>query len=161
MDFGKMLKTSNMLFKSQINHNNSPSENEKVKVQSSVMDVSANEDQQKQSVINLQKYYRIKESEGQTKKQKKSKKKKKRKKLNTILINNDNYVNYTKNEVEVELYEKNNYTVSKSKESVKIFIRQAKTYNNETIHNESTKKSVRDVFSKILKQYKQKKQTNV
>lgn len=160
MDFCKVLKTSNKLFKPHINCENSSSKNEIVIVQSSVMHASEHKNQHNESITNLPNYYQVKESEGQTKKPKTLKKKKKRKKLN-IHVNNDS--NYMKNRVdEVQLHEINYDVESKSKDSVKIFVRKMdKIYNNEMVQNKSTKMSVRDVFSKILKQYKEKIQKNL
>jgi len=86
----------------------------------------------------------------QTKKKKKHRKKKKKKLNNSSCINYD----FTDNDVI-----KN---IDIAKEPVKIFTRtKNKKYLSETINKEidiSTKMSVREIFSKLLKQYKRERQ---
>jgi hypothetical protein len=118
---------------------------------------------QHKTTLDLNKLYKhIEQESNQLKVDKKSKRKRKKK-------NNLNGNSYYRNTVRTDITENNDYelkqnensvkqNLEKSKNAVKIFVRKInKEHKNETVNkisNISTKKSVREVFSRIVKQLK-------
>lgn len=141
------------------------------KVQKSILNPSENINEKNKTTMDLKEHCQNKKHSNiiQTKISTKSKKKRKKKKK--IYINSsknaDDYTNINNNEemedVQDECYKQieNSQIVKRSNSSVKIFVRQMnKKYKNETVDEESlvsTKRTMRDIFSKILKDFKKER----
>lgn len=167
LDFSKRLKSSS------INHQKIDQsiqhiqydEKKPYKAKSNFVNISKNINLQNKTTIDLNTFYKHKEQKiNQLKVFKKSKRKRKKK---NNLNGNINYKNTVTTEVtennDSEYYKKNeNYSkqnMEKSKNDVKIFVR--KMNKNETVNkkfNSSSKKSVREVFSRIVKQLKMERE---
>lgn len=136
-------------------------ENKKFKTKKSIINISENNNVQKETAIDLNEYFIHKEQESnQIEVHKKSKKKRrKKKKLNGSIYykNTEETVNID-NEYHKKIEDSSIQNMAASENAVKIFVRNInKKYKNETVHNNSdvsTKKSVRAIFSRIVKQLK-------
>lgn len=138
------------------------------KVQKSILNPSENISKQNKTTVDLKEHFQDKKQNISTKSKKKRTKKKK---FNINSFNNANYdyTNINNNEemedVQDECYKQIEYStkqiVKRSNGSVKIFVRQTnKKYKSETVSKESlvsTKRTVRDIFSKILKDFKKER----
>lgn len=134
-------------------------------VQNNIINNSENINQQNTEMVNVHDYNLSKEQENsndQIEKPKKSRKKRKRKKKNNNDCQNIDYSNtvVTNNSDEGDKKMKN--SVVTSKKTVKIFIRKMNNKDKSQIDKRkslvSTQRSVRDMFSKMLKQFKKERQ---
>lgn len=172
MDFGKALKTQSST--SELKFNQSLKSNqflEKERYIRHEINSCENNEQNKAIVDNLNKYYLDKEQESDNQNEitKKSRKKRKKKKnVDNYTCNNINndYVNIKEIELleNVKFHKKiDNFTkqIITPKDRVKIFVRQInKKYKTDTVNTNSlvsTKKSLRDIFSQILKKFKEER----
>lgn len=159
MDFGKSLSMQNFVNEPEINQ---PLETdhciEKIyEEQKGIMNSFEKATQQNETIVNLNEYYDNldkKQKHNQTKITKKSKRKrKKKKKKNSNSEIKDNVQDNTQ-------IGNSTKQVVTSKDPVKIFVRQVNKQNLSTkkVNQGSTKRSIREIFSKILKQFKEENQ---
>lgn len=151
MDFGKTLTTYDSVGELEINQ------------LFKINQYSKNINHQNNIIVNINDYYPDKSNCQNNIPRKSRKRCKKKKKCKDI---NHDYSNNTKAELNehIEIQYNNKIENCISKNSVKIFERQINKHQTiETNSKElqvSTKKSIKDVFSEILKQYKKKKELN-
>ncbi|XP_025191419.1 putative uncharacterized protein DDB_G0282499 [Melanaphis sacchari] len=169
MDFSKALKRHHLMDNLERNKPliiDKQSKELTYKVQNNIINNFENINQQNKKIVGVHEYNLNKEQESnndQTEMPKKSRKKRKRKKKNNNDFKNINHfktviINNTKDECNKKM--KN--SIVTSKKAVQIFIRKTNNQDKSQIDRKkslvSTHRSVRDMFSEILKQFKKERQ---
>jgi len=164
MSFGKALSTHNLMDNLERNKH---SEDLNCKVQKSIINISGDINQQNYAIVDVQDYYLNAEQENNNKTEMPIKSRKKRKRKKKFNDSKNIYHTNTLKTVITEPFkdewdENMKNSIVKSKNSVKIFNRQmnnkVKSHINRKESLVSTQRSLRNILSKMLKQFKNERQ---